>query len=327
MKKTLFLALFVSVLLPLVAQTLAPSGPVAGFVFDAEQRAIRPVLGVAGSAYAGGAMVGGLEQAAVSPDGKTALFAREGGLYLIRNLGAEMSEPQLLAEKAGPVDEIVWNADSSSAAIYSSAARAMRLVSGLGDTPKVEGAVDVAALGARLSSFALAGTSILAGFEDAEGAALYLVPGDGATARLLVRIGAARALTVARNGRDAFVADGVSGEIFEIRNFAGEFEVLSFAGAGSVEGPVGLAISRDGSALYAASATTKEVLVFSVTSRETIGRLPLDFEPSFLKPLAGGSLFVMNNAARGSRPFLVLDTGQSPGVYFVPVNDNPEGGE
>jgi hypothetical protein len=325
MKKTLFLALFLSVLLPLMAQTL--SGPVAGFVFDAGQRAIRPVLGVAGSAYAGGALVGGLDQAAVSPDGKMALVARDGGLYLMRNLGAEMPEPQLLVENASSMDEIVWNADSSAAVMYSSSARALRLVSGLGGTPRVDDPVDVAALGAHLSSLTLAGKSILAGFEDGEGAALYLVPGDGATPRLLVRLGAARAVTLARNGAGAFVADGVSGEIFEIRNFAGEFEVLSFSAAGSVEGPVGLAVSRDGDTLYAASATTKEVLAFSLASRETIGRMPLDFEPSFLKPLAGGSLFVMNNAARGSRPLLVLDTGQSPGVYFIPVNDNPGGEE
>ena len=103
--------------------------------------------------------------------------------------------------------------------------------------------------------------------------------------------------------------------------------MLNFAAAGSVEGPVGLAVSRDSDTLYAASATTKEVLAFSLTSRETIGRMPLDFEPSFLKPLAGGSLYAMNNAARGSRPWLVLDTGQSPGVYFIPINDNPGGEE
>lgn len=323
MKRTLFLALFVSVLLPLMAQTL--SGPVAGYVFDAEQRSIRAVLGVAGSAYAGPALVGGLDQAAVSPDGKMALVAREGGLYLMRNLGAEMPEPQLLVENTSSMDEIVWNADSSAAVLYSSAAHAMRLVSDLGGTPRVDDAVDVAALGTRLSSLTLAGKSILAGFEDGEGAAFYLVPGDGATPRLLLRLAAARAATLARNGADAFVADGVSGEILEIRNFAGEFEVLSFSAAGSVESPVGLAVSRDGNTLYAASATTREVLTFSLTNREPIGRMPLDFEPSFLKPLAGGSLFVMNSAARGSRPLLVLDTGQSPGVYFVPINDNPGG--
>ena len=194
MKKTLFLALFLSVLLPLMAQTL--SGPVAGFVFDTEQRSIRPVLGVAGSAYAGGALVGGLDQAAVSPDGKMALIAREGGLYLIRNLGAGMPEPQLLAENVGVIDEMVWDADSSAAAIYCAAAGALRLVSDLGGTPKVEDPVDVAALGAHLSSLTLAGRSILAGFEDGEGAALYLVPGEGATARLLMRLGAARAVTL-----------------------------------------------------------------------------------------------------------------------------------
>jgi hypothetical protein len=325
MKRTVFLVTFLSTLLPLVAQTLMPSGPVAGFVFDAEQRAIRPVLGVAGSAYAGGALVGEVEQAAVAPSGKMALVVREGGLYLIRNLAQETPESELLAENAGTIDEIVWNADSTAAVLYSSAARTLRLAGGLDGTPNVDEAIDATPLGARLSALALAGTTILAGFDDAEGSALYLVPGAGESPRLLVRLAMARALALAGNGRDAFVADGASGEILEIRNFAGEFEVLSFAGAGSVESPVGLAISRDGNTLYAASATTREVLAFSLTSREATGRMPLDFEPSFLKPLAGGSLFVMNNAARGSRPLLVLDAGHSPGVYFVPVSDNPGG--
>jgi hypothetical protein len=325
MKRTVFLVAFFSVLLPLVAQTLVPSGPVAGYLFDAEQRAIRPVLGVAGSAYAGGALVGGVEQAAVAPSGKMALVVREGGLYLIRNLAQEAPESELLAESIGTIDEIVWNADSSAAVLYSSAARTLRLAGGLDSTPMAGEAIDVAPLGARLSALALAGKTILAGFDDSEGSALYLVPGAGETPRLLVRLAMARAVALAGNGRDAFVTDGASGEILEIRNFAGEFEVLSFAAAGSVESPVGLAISRDGNTLYAASATTKEVLAFSLTSREAVGRMPLDFEPSFLKPLAGGSLYVMNHAERGSRPLLVLDTGQSPGVYFVPVSDNPGG--
>ncbi|HEV2447792.1 MAG TPA: hypothetical protein VGS58_17800, partial [Candidatus Sulfopaludibacter sp.] len=57
------------------------AGPVAGFVFDQSARAIRPMIGVAGAAYLGPAVVADLDAAAIAPDGNSALVVRGGRMF------------------------------------------------------------------------------------------------------------------------------------------------------------------------------------------------------------------------------------------------------
>lgn len=111
--------------LTLCAHAADLSGPVSGAIFHGGSRSIRPILGVPGSAYLGGAIASGLDLAAVSPNHKLAIAIRDGSGVLLTGLdGAPAAEIQL--DAISGVDKIFWSGDSTAAGLYSSGSGAVQ---------------------------------------------------------------------------------------------------------------------------------------------------------------------------------------------------------
>ncbi len=114
----------------LLAQTNL-QGPVSGYVFDAAEGAIRPLMGVPGASYLGEPVVASLDFASIAPSGNLALCGRGGRLFLVR--GFESGNTRWLElENDTSVDRMSWAADSDSVALYSAATDRLRMWSGLG---------------------------------------------------------------------------------------------------------------------------------------------------------------------------------------------------
>ncbi len=283
----------------LQAQETRLAGPISGMVYDAGARSLRPLLGVPGASYLGDVSLSQLDGAAVSPDGRSVLIAREGKLLLGRGLNDAETSWAVLDQAAAIPELLGWSDDSSWAfAISGRTARAW-------------------SSGGEMRSYELPGAAALAAVDSAgrllagvDGEGVYVL--DGESSRLAARFEKVSALVIA--GSTLFAADSARNEILEIRDYAGAAEVLAFAAEMS---PVGLALTRDRRELVVASQSERALTSYSIESRERLSRIDLNFEPTRLARLSS-SLFLMNSIEAGV-PLQLLDTSSTPSVFFVPA--------
>jgi hypothetical protein len=226
----------------LAAQSVPVRGPVAGVVFDGHARAIRPMLGIPGGSYLGDALAGSIDLAGISPDGKLALAAADGNLFLLRGLDTGAPRWTRLAQAAANPDRIAWNRTSTAAAVCSGGrlrlwrdldetppatvepdsnprAASRRLRSGAKLTPRATDLGDLSALGGRVTALAVdAAGAVLAGVEDTEAGGLYRLSSESEPV-LLARLTSPGGIVFANADNDLFVSDRGRQEILEIRDF------------------------------------------------------------------------------------------------------------
>ncbi len=294
------------------AEPVGPSGPVSGAVFDRKSRSVRPILGVPGSSYLGSRIAGGLDEAAVSPDGRAVLTLAEGRLTLLRGL-ERLSPVTLGVEGTIPdADRIVWSPDSSAAALYSSSSRRIQLVRDLDKTPAAGPVTELMAQGRVASLGVDASGNVVAGVE---GAGVFLLTA-GQTERLLGAFRNPVSLLMARKGADLFVVDREGASIVEIRDFLTAGSVMPFTEG--LSAPAGVALSKDARQMFVADAGDRKLKVFDVASRTKISETELDFVPTGLDPLTSEALSLIGSGGE-NQPYYILDGGSNPAVYFVPA--------
>src|SRR5437773_1614547 len=108
----------------LAAPANAQSGrfdtPTAGFVYSPGSRTVRPLLGIPGATYIGGAVLNGVTAAWVAPGGRWAFVTAAAGQAFVRGL-SEAAPAECAAEGAiAAVDRVAWSRDASFAVLYSS---------------------------------------------------------------------------------------------------------------------------------------------------------------------------------------------------------------
>jgi hypothetical protein len=305
--KKLILLLCLAALV-VAAQETRLAGPVSGFLFDPQLRAVRPIMGVLGASYLGEAVVPDVDYASVSPDGRFAIAVRGGSAILIRGLGEGRLESVEL-EGASGVTRAAWSADSAAVALWSdagdveawselTAAPRRTLSAGLGPLA----AVAVAAGGRAVVAASKTGAILLAS--------------EGAAVRQMLELERPTALALA--GNRLFVADAARNEILAIGNYLDGGDAQMFAGAArGVEDPSALAISPDQKSLLVAGRSARSLTAYSLATSEALAVAALDFEPTRLEAFSG-SLFALTSGG-DSGPFQVLDGARSLAVYFVPA--------
>src|SRR5579885_543164 len=286
----------------------AVGGPVPGCLYDAQARAIRPMIGFPGSAYIGDPLVGDLDAAVVAPDGSAALAVRQGQVYVISGL-----------RTGSPVAAAVTGAI---AAVYSSASGQAQVLRGLPANPAADDALDLSSLSGTLSALAVdrSGAHVLAGFTGDNGG-VYSVASGAAPVRLA---GAAQpsAIVLSAQEHDLYFADQARQQIWQVQSFDEQPAAMLFAEASSgVSAPVGIGLSADGTRLFVAESGSQALDVFDVSTRSAAARLNLEFAPDTVRTLDGKSLLLLKANPQGQDPYYVLrDTGaDGAAVYFVPV--------
>ncbi len=294
------------------AESSGPSGPVSGAVFDKRSRSVRPIIGVPGSSYLGGDLASGLDEAAVSPDGRAALALSEGRLSLVR--GLERLSPIAVGVDGALTDaeRMAWSADSSTAVLYSSASRRLQVIRDLDKAPVAGEVTELRAEGRVASLGVDASGNVVAGVE---GVGVFLLAA-GRTERLLASFRNPVALLLARKGTDLFVVDREGAAIVEIRDFLNAGSVIPFAEG--LSAPSGVALSSDARRMFIADAGDRKLKVFDVSSRTPLSETELDFTPTGLDPLTSDALSLIG-AGGENQPYFILDGGSNPAVYFVPA--------
>jgi hypothetical protein len=296
------------------AQDTRLAGPVSGIVYHAPSRAVRPILGIPGAAYLGGDLLAGLDFAALSPDGRSAIAVKDGALYAVTGISTGEAVWTRLESSVGEANRAAWSPGSKAVAVYSSTSRRLEFWS-FGDSVEARAASDLSELAGTLTALCIedsAARAFVALESETEGG-VYVVPA-GTPARLLARAARPSAIAIASGG-SLFFADRATSEIFELSD-SGDVRLFANEARGVID-PIAIALSPDRLALITASRTGRNITIFDIASRALKGRLDLDFEPSRVEPFSR-SLYLLNEA-RASEPLRVLDAEREPAVYFIPA--------
>jgi sugar lactone lactonase YvrE len=305
------------------AQTSAGvAGPVTGFAFDGQQGALRPMLGIPGAAYLGGAMATGLNAASSAPDGSAALAVQQNGnLVLYSSLRTAKPVALAVTGAVASPDHFAWTPDSTSAAVYSSSASQGQILTSLAPSPAAAAPIDLSSLPGPVTVLAFDGQRLILGVASAGSGGIYLA---GSAAGIQRIAAAASPSAIALAGSSLYFADNQSQQIFQVLNYAGTPAATVFASDSSISSPVGIQVTADGQRLYVANAGNRKLVVYDIASRSPLQPLALDFTPSRLDLFGDPSVFLMNGTGQG--PIYVArdgGAGKAAAVYFVPAPGKP----
>jgi len=292
-------------------------GPATGFLFDGRARAIRPMLGMPGSAYLGPPVVSNLESSSVSPDGSAALAIQAGKLTLYTGL-ASASPSAVYLPASIAADYFAWAPGATAAALYSSKSAQAQIVSNLLETPSAGAPIDLSGLADRIDAMAFDGQQIVLAVASEGSSGIYTVTGQSGPQRIAF---AGYPCAVVLAGADLYFADRQTQQIWQIQNYARQPAPVLFAGDPSVSSPVGMQLSADGSRLYVANAGSRSLTVYDVAARSRIESVALSFTPTRLDRFGNTSALVLNTAGQGRAPLYVLSDANAakPAIYFVPA--------
>lgn len=293
-------------------------GPVAGLIVDEQTRAVRAVLGLPGSAHAAASRLGTVDFAAAAPNGRSALIAKKGSLYLVKRVDLAEPQFQLVRESVPAFAHAVFTPDSNTVALLDTGNKRIELVSGLNSEARSREGIDVSSLAGSIVSLAVArdGEYVFASVQDSdEAATLYLLK-SGDVARPLHSLGRAGALLL--QGDVLWAADPGRNEVLRIANWADAPQIESIATeAHGVNNPVGLTLSADAKRLFVASAGTRQIVAMDLATREVTAALDLGFTPTRLE--RSGSMLLLTSPVAGEQPAQVFDA-ERMSVFFVPVS-------
>ena len=300
-----------------IAMTLSAAsiqGPQLGLVFDANQKALRPILGIPGAAILGQPLDAGIEihKTTISPHQDYALATEgEHNQVVVVTMGRKAATPVPGVEQ--DPDQILLSPAGHAAALYYKARNILVILTGLPGAPKVSEELYLSA-GAHPSALAVGddGRTVLAGV----GNTVFMVTRSGEVPLLpgLLKIGA---ITVPAH-TTAYVADSGRNQIFRLRWLGGNLDIAMVAGPKQgIDGPVALALSQNGGRAFVVNGKSRTVSIIDLGGHTPVTKIACGCTPTGLDRLAGNDVFRLTEPS--NRPLWMLDaSGQVPRVLFVP---------
>jgi hypothetical protein len=319
------LLLGVAAVVALNAQTAPVGGPSLGFVFDAKQQALRPVLGIPGAALFGDPL------SAPSPVVSATLSLRQnaavvndGAWKAITLAPSGVTNTALLPDGLPASAKVAVSETGQAAAFYDPAGSALTVVTGIAASSIAANGVAIDSLPGAITRFAIGddGSLLLSSSIAGGGEALFWIGTDG-TALQLASLQKTASILLWNAGKSAVVTDRAGNQIWGIQNPGASAAITLLASdADGVSSPAGAALSQDGKQVWIANAGSQNVLGIDLGTRATVS-LGCGFDLTTLLPTADGFSFRLNHPGNG--PLWILDTapGSGPRVVFVPAVQTP----
>lgn len=314
------LLLFAAGVVALNAQT-SLGGPSLGYVFDAKGQALRPVLGTPGAAVFGDPLPLGapVASAAFSLRNNVAVV-NDGGWNALILSPAGVANTVLLPGGLPASARVAVSETGTSAAFYDSAGNTLTVVTGIATPSMTANALNIDLLPGAITAFAVAddGSLLASSSLSGGGEALFWLGQDGNTYQLAT-LEKTASILLWSSGANALVADRTANQVWKIQSPGSNAAITLLASdTDGVSGPVGAALSPDGTQLWIANAGNQNVLGISLATRASVS-LQCGFNLTTLVPMTDGITFRLNHP--GKAPIWLLDTAPAAGprVVFVPA--------
>jgi hypothetical protein len=302
---------------PAAAQQASLSGPLSGFLFDSPTSSIRPVVGIAGSAYLGTSVLGGVDFASVGPNGASALVIQGGQLSAVSGLNNPAPRITPLDAPFSSSMIIGWAQDGSRVVFASDSGGAViQSIRWTGGVPSLDPAIDLSSIGGTISTLAVdaALQSILIGIRDQAAGGVYLWDRSGSPT-MLAAMADPSALALSSDGAMAVATDRHSGLVMQFAVGVVPSPQPLLQNPDALSEPVGVVLSNDGKTVYIAD-RGKGVLACDVDS-QVCSAIATDIVPKGFMLLAQSTVFLVSDRQTLTDPVVVFDSG-SASIYFVP---------
>jgi hypothetical protein len=302
------LALLLSVSI-INAQDSVFTEPVMGWIFDGRSTAVKPLRGIPGAATIGAAVPGpaALRNAAIAPDGQYILAATADETYLT----VPGSDPRPLEIGFLGTDQISLSPTGRSAAVLSTSAKKVAVISGLPNAARVDRilALDT---DATIADFAISDdTSTLAVAADVllvyphEGQP-NIIPSASRPSAIAFLPGAGDLAVVSREGRSVHL----------IRDIAGAAEQHLLAqGTDGLSAPSAVRFTNDARRMIISDEAG--VLVLTLDDR-SLQRIECACRPDTLQQLSSSGIYRITRDESQPLWLLVLDPQASRTVFVPP---------
>jgi hypothetical protein len=292
------------------------TGPVAGYVFDRGAHALRPIVGIPGSASVGSPMDAGytFNAAYVAPrQDSFAGVSTDGATHLFSITAAGLKENAVDGLMASAT-RVTFSPNGTSAALYANGQA--QIITGLPGAPAIVATVSLGEInqrGARKLPPAMAVSDDGAYLLSTATGIVQLAGKDGVV-RPVMKAGADAVLAFAPNSHDAAIAARGTGAVL-IRDVAGTAAQQPLASDGpAFNATAGIAFSADASHVFLASASQQAVISFDLSGNQS--SIACNCAPAELTSM--GSSFRLTELS--SDPLWLLDAGAAgPRVVFVPA--------
>jgi len=306
-------------------QSQPATGPILGYVWDAAGQALRPVQGVPGASFVGGAIVSAPSQgAAILATASSAVSA----MALFLDANGTLSQAPL---SGGKLTQIASIPGASGLALSNSGTYALvtgkdasgvtiaSAISGLPQSPSTR-ALNVSALAAIGGGAASdTGTVALATASGQSGASVIAFVGQAAGAQVATLQGFG-GMQFVPNSDELVVADGASGALTAISHINTTPSTATLSPAEGIGAPVALDITTNGRWVVAAN-HTGDVLRIDLTGAVASTKLHCSCAPSQVLALSGSTAGTsVRLVTAGGGPLWIVDAGSAaPRVLFIPA--------
>lgn len=305
--------------LSLHAQSL--EAPSDSYVFHAASRSLRQVVGMPGSSYLGAARFSNLDAASVSPSGNSALLRYGQNTRFVGNLQDRAAKPVKIEGLLKGIDRILWSENSSVAVAFSPATRQLQWVRALDSAPAAMEPVSLESVPGDLELLAVNGAAVFAYIVSREGDSgkLYRIASDEPL-RLAAVMGNPVSAAVDPRDQTLYVMDRPSRQLHSIRERQGGSvdELLATLPESSI--PADIAVDPTTSDVYIVDQESRSIVIYSSESRTLSRLLPLESALISLERF-GRFDFLIVPGGSGPGPLLVLRSGKSPEILFIPTGD------
>ena len=280
-------------------------GPKLGYVYDRQAVAIRPILGIPGSALFGEPITSELRDAVVSPsqDFAIGVFGDDSAVGIFNFSGAKLR--LLKGAKPAPA-RIAVSPNGTAAALVSGLH--VQVFAGLPDNATASAEFDIAAQPAALA-VSDDGGLVLTAIVESDATSLYSYSTSGAAHRILTA-GKIRSIEFLNRSHDAVFADELESKIILLRDGADATLIAS------VNAPIAVAASSDNRKIFVASSASQTITSLFLDDGTSVSTA-CGCEPVTLARLQGGAAFRITERSDG--PAWIFDTGGAePRVLFIP---------
>ena len=293
-----------------------PKGPQLGYGWKADDRTLRPILGIPGSSQVGESVVPGAAYtagAASAASGWALLVGEDGTVY--RMAVPSGTATGLGITFSGNGIRIRFSPSGMDAVLFVPGSTVAVAVQDIGATPSARRIAAPAALTDLTISDAGMVVAAVPG-------AVAVLPQSGGAQRVLTLAGAG-SLCFAGSSDNLLVADAGANTLTLVRAVSSAPVPQAEASAGLLKVPAGVGISTDGRWAVAANGGESSVVRVDLTGASAPVRLPVSAQPTTVEPMQGNGVFRFEEVVAGFPVWYMDAAAVSPQVLFVPALPAP----